>query len=235
MAQPPSDAPAPARPPAGPAWGLTLGVTAAVTLFVILVGRLASGSGWAGTMIAAVLMVVGWTEWGRPKGYEPPPWSAVAKSALDALIAAAVLLPAFAAALYVLATARGVRLEWWDPEQSWTQAGSLLALAAAEEMFFRGWLLARLDRHRPPARCFLGAPVSFNIVWASVAFAVCHVGIQGSAGLLTFFPGLAFGWLWAKRRSLAGPVLLHWLCNLLVLIVIRDFGSLWLRILGIGG
>jgi hypothetical protein len=63
-----------------------------------------------------------------------------------------------------------------------------------------------------------GAAVGWGLPAAAALFALGHLAGQPRPGaLLTFFPGLAFGWLWARRGSLAGPVLLHAACNLALL------------------
>ena len=57
---------------------------------------------------------------------------------------------------------------------------------------------------------------------------VAHIGIQGPAGLLVFFPGLLFGWLWSRGKALSGAVIFHFLCNALVLVALKDPQQIWL-------
>ena len=91
----------------------------------------------------------------------------------------------------------------------------LLYVAVGEELFFRGYLLGQLlewgkgvnrDRRRiSPAVC---------VIVSAGVFALAHVVLQGAIiSGLTFFPGLVFGWLFIKSRSLLAPVLFHALAN----------------------
>ena len=212
---------------APPRLWVTVAVPVAVVAAVITLGSTPALGEHAATAIALILMGASWSEFGR-RGTAPH-WKATALSALDGVAAGAIILPLFVLALDVWAAARGMRVEWrseWPPGEMGKLLAWLLVLAAAEEMFFRGWLQARLTRHRPPRRVLLGARVGWNIPLAAAAFALGHVGIQGAAGLLVFFPGLVFGWLWERRRSLVGPVVFHALSNALVLVLITNFTRL---------
>ena len=63
-----------------------------------------------------------------------------------------------------------------------------------------------------------GARVGWGFPAAAALFALAHLAVRPHpAALLRFFPGLAMGWLWARRESLAGPVVLHTACNLAAL------------------
>jgi membrane protease YdiL (CAAX protease family) len=200
---------------------VTIAVTAAVVSFVIAGGMSGFLGEYTGTAIAFALILAGASEILRPPGGALPPWRDVGFSALEGLAASLLILPLFTLVVY-LAAAQGMRLWRLDKSPDIEFIGGLLTMAAAEEVFFRGWLLARLDRHRPPRRRLLGAPVGLNILIATAVFSVAHVGIQGWPGLLVFFPGLIFGWLYERRHSLAGPIVFHFLCNVLVLVALND-------------
>ena len=81
-----------------------------------------------------------------------------------------------------------------------------LYVAVAEEVFFRGYLLARWR-------------VVFSGTWTAVAasavgFALAHLVLQGQvSGLLTFLPGLVLGWLYIRTGTLLSPILFHGLAN----------------------
>jgi uncharacterized protein len=94
-------------------------------------------------------------------------------------------------------------------------AYQFLYVALPEEMFFRGYLqtniltLAKrlIDRHR-------ALQGSVAIFTSALCFAAAHVVIRSQiTGILTFFPGLVFGWLFLRTRSLVAPVLFHGLAN----------------------
>ncbi len=136
-----------------------------------------------------------------------------ALSLLEGLAAAAVLLPLFFAGVWLL--------ERFNSET--VTAGRLaraavfqIALVAVpEELFFRGFLQRGLGALRPGRVRLLGAEVGWGLPAAAALFALAHLAAgAGPGALLVFFPGLVFGWLWARRRSLAGAVLLHAACNL---------------------
>ena len=93
----------------------------------------------------------------------------------------------------------------------------ILAVALPEEVFFRGYLLTRLRdlgagtlERMSSAR---GAEV-FAIVGSSLLFAAVHLLHAPEAErLLTFFPGLVFGFLWVRTKSLVPGILFHAFCS----------------------
>jgi membrane protease YdiL (CAAX protease family) len=90
-----------------------------------------------------------------------------------------------------------------------------LYVAITEEVFFRGYLqsniivlLRKLMNKQRRVRRYTAVFVS------ALCFAAAHVVILSQiAGILTFFPGLVFGWLFLRTRSLVAPVLFHGLAN----------------------
>jgi len=52
------------------------------------------------------------------------------------------------------------------------------------------------------------------VILSALVFAAAHIVILSSlSGVFTFFPGLIFGWLFLRTRSLLAPVLFHGLAN----------------------
>jgi membrane protease YdiL (CAAX protease family) len=104
------------------------------------------------------------------------------------------------------------------PEQGrwlgWTLY-QFLYVAVGEELFFRGYVqtnithaIGRLRWKSANLGQYLGIAVS------AAVFAVAHLVTQGhGASLLTFFPGLLLGWLFARSGSLLAPILFHGLAN----------------------
>lgn len=89
-----------------------------------------------------------------------------------------------------------------------------LYVAAAEEVFFRGYLqtnaMRLLHGHRlsRPAQRWTAVAISAG------AFALAHVVVQGQiVSALTFLPGLLMAWLFVRTRSLLAPILFHGLAN----------------------
>lgn len=85
-------------------------------------------------------------------------------------------------------------LRWLAP-----QAAAAVALAAAEEFFFRGWLQQTvLARTRRP------------VLWSAVAFALTHVAVTGWWWLapVWFVSGAILGWVTRRADGSLWPALL---------------------------
>jgi len=103
-------------------------------------------------------------------------------------------------------------------------ANQVLVVALPEEVFFRGYLLQRLEATWPPTRRMFGAPVGTALLVASVLFALGHLLVDfNPQRLAVFFPGLAFGWMRARTGSLAAGTAFHASCNLLSEILHASF------------
>ena len=90
----------------------------------------------------------------------------------------------------------------------------LVVVAIPEEIFFRGYLLVRLERVWRPTRRLWGAPVGLALVVSSALFALGHLATVPSAQrLAVFFPALVFGWMRARTGSIAAGATFHALCN----------------------
>ena len=91
----------------------------------------------------------------------------------------------------------------------------LVVVAVPEELFFRGYLMERLERVWPPTRRLFGAPVGLALIASSALFALGHLlVIPNPQRLAVFFPALAFGWMRARTGSIAAGALFHALCNI---------------------
>jgi membrane protease YdiL (CAAX protease family) len=91
----------------------------------------------------------------------------------------------------------------------------LVVVAIPEELFFRGYLMARLEKRWRPTRTLLGAPVGMALVLSAALFAVGHVVVvPNPQRLAVFFPGLVFGWMRARTGSIAAGACFHAMCNL---------------------
>lgn len=90
----------------------------------------------------------------------------------------------------------------------------LVVVAVPEELFFRGYLLERLERVWPPRHRLLGAPVGAALLASAVLFALGHVlVVPNPQRLAVFFPALVFGWMRARTGSIAAGAAFHALCN----------------------
>jgi membrane protease YdiL (CAAX protease family) len=90
----------------------------------------------------------------------------------------------------------------------------LVVVAIPEEIFFRGYLLVRLERVWRPTRRLWGAPVGEALVVSSALFALGHLAVVPSPQrLAVFFPALVFGWMRGRTGSIAAGATFHALCN----------------------
>ncbi len=100
----------------------------------------------------------------------------------------------------------------------------VIVVALPEELFFRGYLLARLEQAFPPRRRLLGGGVGRALVLAALLFALGHVLVDFDLRrLATFFPGLLFGWMRSATGSIAAGVIAHASANLYIDALQRTF------------
>jgi membrane protease YdiL (CAAX protease family) len=103
-------------------------------------------------------------------------------------------------------------------------AAQLIVVAIPEELFFRGYLQTRLDEALPPRRTLWGAPVGWGLPLGAALFALGHYLVSFEPQMLSrFFPGLAFGWLFARTKSVVGGALFHAACNVAVDVLALTF------------
>ncbi len=114
---------------------------------------------------------------------------------------------------------------WRAPLEVWEAAFvQLVVVALPEELFFRGYLLARLEQAFPPARRWLGGGVGTALVLSALLFALGHVLVDLDARrLAVFFPGLLFGWMRSATGSVLAGVLCHASANLYIDTLHRTF------------
>jgi membrane protease YdiL (CAAX protease family) len=99
---------------------------------------------------------------------------------------------------------------------SWL-AYQFMYIAVAEEIFFRGYFQSNVYRllilFSQKSDDFLEKT---SIIISAAIFAISHCLILGSImPIITFFPGLVFGWLLVRTKSLLAPILFHGLANVI--------------------
>ena len=100
----------------------------------------------------------------------------------------------------------------------------LVVTAVPEELFFRGYLLERLERIFPPRHRVLGGGIGWALVLSSALFALGHVVvIHDPRRLAVFFPGLLFGWMRSATGSIAAGAVAHAASNLYIDVLHRTF------------
>jgi len=106
---------------------------------------------------------------------------------------------------------------YWGFGWLYELAIGLFAIAMAEEVFHRGYLMSALEDRWPPKRRIFGVPMGFGALLSSFLFACGHLLAMAQIGrLATFFPALVFAWLWRKSGSLWAPALFHTAANMLM-------------------
>lgn len=153
--------------------------------------------------------------WGRPLG--DLSW---------ALIAAAVAFPPIALFSPMV---------WGLDHPTWSFAwpsgypevafSHLVVVALPEEIFYRGYVMGRLDDVFGTKRKLLGAQVGWSLPIQAVLFALGHFLIDFQPQrLAVFFPALAFGWLKSKRGSIVPSVLFHAASNIFMEVFRAGYG-----------
>jgi membrane protease YdiL (CAAX protease family) len=125
---------------------------------------------------------------------------------------------------------------WWHgPTHAWHWSAppdlaafalaQVVMVALPEEAFFRGFVQTRLADVWPAKRSFLGAAIDPRVlVLQAGLFALVHLAAEPRLDkLATFFPGLLFGWLRARRDGIGASVALHALSNVLADFLVRGW------------
>lgn len=114
---------------------------------------------------------------------------------------------------------------WRLPASPVDVLGGTVAIAYAEEFFYRGWLTRRFIEGMPPRSRVFGVPFGAAHVWVTVLFAVGHLARLNPGQLTTFFPGLLFAWLAARSGSLGASMIVHAASNLLLFTLVASAGG----------
>ncbi len=114
-------------------------------------------------------------------------------------------------------------VEYYGGGALYRVAIAVFAVALPEEVFHRGYLMSALEKHWPARHKVFGVPFGWAAILSSLIFAVGHlVGEASTDRLATFFPALAFAWLWRRSGSLWAPALFHAASNLLMEILLAS-------------
>jgi membrane protease YdiL (CAAX protease family) len=150
-------------------------------------------------------------------------------------VAVAVVLPLFAAGFFVVVRTACAHAPLWVPGSCfrvthplWRLPGDfplqvaaqLVVIALPEELFFRGYVQGRLEDVLPPTKTLFGARVGWAWVIAAALFGLGHFLVTFEPQMLTrFFPGLVFGWMFARTRSILPSTIFHAACNLIMAVL----------------
>jgi uncharacterized protein len=99
-------------------------------------------------------------------------------------------------------------------------AAQLIVVALPEELFFRGYVQGRLEEALPPTRTLFGARVGWAWIIGAALFGLGHFLVTFEPQMLSrFFPGLVFGWMFARTRSILAGTIFHAACNLIMAVL----------------
>lgn len=177
-----------------------------------------------GAMFIAIPMVILLPRKESFDAYGIPP-QPVLKEVLFAIAVAAVIFPPFILTFLV----------WWGfdrsftvilPEGFWNAAlANLVVVALPEELFYRGYLMGRLDKVLKGRITFLGKELGLSLILTSAMFAIGHFAVTvDPQRLAVFFPALVFGWIRIQRGSITAAVVFHALCNIYMDLLLVGFG-----------
>lgn len=115
----------------------------------------------------------------------------------------------------------------WPSGYPGAAIAQLVVVAGPEELFFRGYLMGRLDDIFGERGRFrlLGAEVGPSLFVQAALFALGHFAVDlAPHRLLVFFPALAFGWLKARRGTIVAPILFHAASNIFMDVLRTGYG-----------
>jgi membrane protease YdiL (CAAX protease family) len=145
----------------------------------------------------------------------------VLKSLADGIIVSVLFLVPFLLLVYFVPVFGAVSPKSEAYWSSWTVVlndafSMLVSVAIFEELFFRGFLQDNLARLLNDRKRVFGVNLGWGYLLACALFALPHILSWGKTplGLMTFFSSLVFGWLFAKRRCIAGAVVCHTAFNI---------------------
>lgn len=149
-----------------------------------------------------------------------------------ALGLAAIVFPPFVVGFWIWHQPPHGYLFRMPPDFASFALAQFVLVGLPEEAFFRGFVHTRLHdyaRTRPGSmwtpRRILGVELSIPAwILGSALFALVHLASEPRLDeLATFFPGLLFGWLRARRGGIGAALAFHALSNLIAELLVRGW------------
>lgn len=149
-----------------------------------------------------------------------------------ALGLAAIVFPPFVVGFWIWHQPPHGYLFRLPPDLASFALAQFVLVGLPEEAFFRGFVHTRLHDYagtKPDSiwtpRLVLGVPLSIPAwILGSALFALVHLASEPRLDeLATFFPGLLFGWLRAKRGGIGAALSFHALSNLIAELLVRGW------------
>jgi membrane protease YdiL (CAAX protease family) len=105
-----------------------------------------------------------------------------------------------------------------------TALAMVVVVAIPEEVFYRGYLMGRLEQAWPARRHLWGAPLGWALLVQAALFGLGHFLVDlNPLRLAVAVPALLFGLLRFWSGSIVAPVIVHVCANLLMSVVDRSF------------
>jgi len=124
---------------------------------------------------------------------------------------------------------------WWGWQRSFhpvfpqgfvnSALTNLVLVALPEELFYRGYLMGRIDRLLSQRIRILGVEVGWSLLITAALFGIGHYLVTFEPQrLAVFFPALLFGWMRAWRGSITASVVFHAACNVFMDTLLLGYG-----------
>ena len=112
----------------------------------------------------------------------------------------------------------------WPDGFALQSAAQVIVVGLPEEVFFRAYVQGRLQDAWPASRKLLGAPVGRALVVQAILFGFGHFFVTFEPQMFSrILPGLAFGWLYARTRSVLAGTLFHAACNIVMELLVNTY------------
>ncbi len=162
-------------------------------------------------------------------------WGNTPKDIVSAVAAMAVLFPLVVGATHLGFLVLGPGMwglktvpPWqfaWPAGYPTVAISHLIVVALPEEVFYRGYLMGRLDDIFTGRIRILGTKVGWSLPIQALLFGVGHVLVDfNPERFMVSFSALAFGWLRANRGTILAPVLLHAASNIFMEVFRAGYG-----------
>ncbi len=142
-----------------------------------------------------------------------------------ALAVAAVIFPPFVVAFWLWHGPSHSFVWRWPPDFASFVLSQIVLVGLPEEALFRGYVQTRLGDHFFTRWRILGTEVVAGAwILQAVLFALVHLATGPDVQkLATFFPGLLFGWLRARRGGIGAGIVMHAASNVLAEVLVTGW------------
>ncbi|MFO0681368.1 MAG: MrtC family glutamic-type intramembrane protease [Sandaracinus sp.] len=142
-----------------------------------------------------------------------------------ALAVAAVIFPPFVVGFWLWHGPSHAFAWRWPPDFASFVLSQIVLVGLPEEALFRGYVQTRLGDHFFTRWRILGTEVVVGAwILQAALFALVHLATGPDVQkLATFFPGLLFGWLRARRGGIGAGIVMHAASNVLAEVLVTGW------------